>query len=436
MSWCLTLKSQAMMKIIENNHKGNIKLTSSWFKRGLSILYSAIFLLIAQQALAETVEVSNIQQLASEISAANQRGGDTIIHLSDGLYALTSSLYITAPNITLMGNSLDRTKVIIEGDAMSSNAKVGSLIDVSSTGFTLENVTLQKCRYHLIQIHGELNADQPVLKNCIFRDSYEQMIKVSVDLNNTSVAADDGLVENCLFEYSAGSGPQYYIGGIDAHSAKNWVVRNNVFKHIISPSGSVAEYAIHFWNNSANNLVEKNLIIDCDRGIGFGMEGRGNSGGTIRNNMIYHSRNNGQYADVGISLADSPNSQVVNNTIFQEHNFPWAIEYRFSSTKNVYIVNNLTNRQIASRDGGTATLTKNVTSAVSTWFINPQAGDLHLADTNNSSVIDNGVHVTGVLDDFDGDSRSLGDGIDVGADEIVSKTEPSISAPKNLRIID
>jgi hypothetical protein len=99
-----------------------------------------------------------------------------------------------------------------------------------------------------------------------------------------------------------------------------------------------------------------------------------------------------------------------------EYDFPWAIEYRFSSTQNVQIINNLTNKSILSRNGGSGTVTKNITNATASWFLNPPSGELHLS-SGVSSVVDAGLIISGVSDDFDSQTRPQGPGFDIGADE-------------------
>jgi Right handed beta helix region len=256
---------------------------------------------------------------------------------------------------------------------------------------------------------------------------------VSYSSSTPANTGDNGRVENCIFEYTAGIGPQYYIGGIDAHAAKNWVVRGNVFRNIASPSASVSEFAVHFWNTSGSNVVERNTIVNCDRGIGFGLQGQGNTGGIIRNNMIFHASNGHPFADVGIALADSPGTSVYNNTVYFENDYPSAIEYRFTSTSGVLIANNLANRAIQARDGASANVSGNVLTATANRFRNPASGDLHLVGSW-SGVTDAGVSVSGLLDDFDGQTRPQGTGIDVGADELQSQSVAP-NPPTDLRVL-
>lgn len=379
-----------------------------------------------------TINVSTAAQLQSAVGTANSAGGNRIISLADGTYTLNDTLYVNAPNISIVGASANRANVIIEGTGMSASASVGTIIRVAASGFELRYVTVQKSKFHLVQIVGEENADAPILHDCILRDAYEQMVKVSIDQANLSVSSDNGLVENCLFEYTAGIGPQYYIGGIDAHGSKNWVVRGNTFRNIASPSGSVAEFAVHFWDSSADNLVERNVIIDCDRGIGFGLETFPNSGGVIRNNMLYHSANNHPFADTAIALSQSPNSKVYNNTVYNDNSYPWAIEYRFASTTGIEISNNLVNKQIVARDSATGALSNNVTNSVVSWFTGPATGNLHLASAV-STVVDKGKAITGLTDDFDGQSRPAGAGIDIGADELGGNAALIPRPPTNVR---
>jgi len=378
-----------------------------------SLITSLCFILaIAPNTTKADVTVRNVTELVNAVADANA-GGDNTILVEDGTYNLDNMLWVDGNGVTVRSSSGNRDAVIIRGEGMDGS--VSHIFNVAGSDFTVSDLTIGWVANHAIQIHGNENAHRPLIQNLHIVDTYEQMIKVSYTPSSAN-SSDNGIVENCLFEYSAGIGPQYYIGGVDAHQAKNWIVRKNTFKDISSPSVEVAEFAIHFWSDSEDTLVECNTIINCDRGIGFGLGDRGHIRGIIRNNMIYHNAS-GTYADVGISIESASDTQVYNNTIYLEQDYPNAIEYRFSGTTGALIVNNLTNKEIAQRDGASATVSHNVTDAQASWFINPSAGDLHLS-TQPPTVIDQGQSVTGLTSDFDEDPRPQGEGIDIGADEI------------------
>jgi parallel beta-helix repeat protein len=313
-------------------------------------------------------------------------------------------LWISGNNLTFRSSSGNRDAVVIRGQGMHGG--VSHIFNVVGDNFIVANMTIGWVANHGVQIHSD--SDNAVIHNVHFVDTYEQMLKVSFRPGD-STSSDNGLVEWCLFEYSAGIGPQYYIGGVDAHQAYNWVIRNNVFKHIRSPESALSEHAIHFWSDSSNTLVEHNIITNCDRGIGFGMGNQGHIGGMIRNNMVHTTR------DVGIILENSSGTAVYNNTVYTE-NYGNSIEYRFSRTQGVSIINNLTNAQIRSRDGGAGTVATNVTSAQASWFADAGSGDLHLVSAE-ASVIDQGQTLLDVTQDIDCDLRPQGTGYDIGADE-------------------
>jgi hypothetical protein len=358
---------------------------------------------------ADAVVVSTAGELVNAINNANA-GGDKLIECENGTYQLSDLLHIIADSIIIRSLSGNRDSVTMQGQGMSGG--VSHIFLVQGSDFSAQDMTIGWVAKHGIQIQGEQNADRPHITNVRFVDTYEQMLKVSA---GGTQYCDSGIVENCLFEYTAGIGPQYYIGGVDCHRSRYWIVRSSIFKYIRSPSGSIAEHAIHFWNNSENTLTECNWIINCDRGIGFGLGSSQHIGGIIRNNMIYYDTTEG-FADVGIAIETCPDCQIYNNTIYHEHSYSNAIEYRFAATTNAYIANNLTNRNIQARDGATGTDTSNITSAQSGWFINVPGGDLHL-DFAVPIVVDAGIAITGLTHDFDGDPRPHGPGYDIGADE-------------------
>ncbi len=363
------------------------------------------------RAAPDSITVGTATELTDAVAAANSGGPRTIL-LEDGVYTLSEMLWVSADGVLVRSISGNRNAVIIEGQGMTGG--VSHIFNVPGSHFTASDMTLRKVANHAIQIHGNADSDAPVLKNLRIQDTFEQMIKVSYESGNPA-GSDNGIMENCLLEYTAGIGPQWYIGGIDVHQGRNWIIRNNIFQNIRSPGGDVAEHAIHFWSDSEGTLAERNLIINCDRGIGYGLGSRGHTGGIIRNNMIFHDSTEG-FADVGIAVETCPDVQIYNNTIFMENSYPNAIEYRFTDTTGVFIANNLTNRAITARDGATGTLTHNITTALAAWFESPAGGNLHLSSPV-PDVVDSGITINGLIDDYDGHSRPAGAGIDIGADE-------------------
>ncbi|UCE26790.1 MAG: right-handed parallel beta-helix repeat-containing protein [Candidatus Coatesbacteria bacterium] len=354
----------------------------------------------------DTVIVSNVDELVAAIERANAEGNLEIL-LEDGTYTLDDMLWVEGANVTVRSRSGNRDAVVIEGAGMYG--PVSHVFNVTGDYFSSEDMTVGRVANHGIQIHGNADCDYPRVINLRFIDTGEQMLKVSYDPGNAA-ASNGGLVENCLFEYTAGVGPQYYIGGVDGHRAYDWTVRGNTFRFIRSPDGDLAEHAVHFWSDSRGTVVEKNVITDCDRGIGFGLGDSGHTGGMIRNNFVHTTR------DVGIGLENAFGADVYNNSLYTE-GYPNSIEYRFGGTSGASIINNLANAAITSRDGGSGTLDANVTDAAADWFVDPTEGDLHLA-SSVPSVVDRGETLVDVADDIDEQTRPQGPAYDIGADEL------------------
>ncbi len=337
------------------------------------------------------------------------------IALNSGTYQLTSNLlFISAnmANLTIRGVHGNRDSVTIKGLGWNNN-QVTHIFNVAADDFTLADVTIGEVFYHPIQIHSNNNsindADNCLIHNVRIYDAKEQLLKVS---GGGSLFADNGRVECCLFEFTGGVAYQYYTGGIDAHRSVNWVVKNNVFRGIRSPDSGLAEHAIHFWRESSGTLVEGNHINTCDRGIGFGLGGDtddGHVGGIIKNNFVHTNR------DVGIGLESSPDTKAYHNTVVTE-NYGNSIEYRFATTTNVHIANNLTDNLIKSRSGGTGTIESNYQTSTLDIFVDANNYDYHLSATH-PNITDVGLTLNEVLIDYDCGPRSNHLGPDIGADE-------------------
>jgi len=375
-----------------------------------------------------TTIVKTISELERTIKAANSEAKPATILLADGTYTLDSAaLNITCDGLVIRSASGKREKVIVRGPNEGPKATTAHIFLISASDVVIADLTLGYCRFHGIQIRGEEphNASGLHVHNCHIVNCNEQFIKGS-SAKTDPVGARDGIIENCLFEFTSGWAYQYYTGGIDIHKGVNWIVRDNLFRNIRVPVGKKgrAEHAIHFWNRCPDKpqdiLVERNQIINCDRGIGFGLTNKtgGHNGGTstIRNNMIYND-GKGHSTDVGIGLECADHVIVEHNTVFIT-NYRGAIEYRFPSSSHITIRNNIVNHPILRRSAAPpATISANIDSVKTNWFRALSAGDLHLT-TKATPAIDNASAEHTPPLDIDREKRPTGKAPDIGCDEL------------------
>lgn len=318
----------------------------------------------------QVLEVKTVKEAKRAFELARKNNGNTTILFDNGVYDFRYTIVINRPNVHLKSLHQDPYKVVFKGLGAYKTNGTHNLIKVMSSGFVLDGITLREAPNHLIQIAGENNADNPTIRNCIMQDAMEQMVKVSYDMvrfpENTT---ENGVIENCIFEFTRGIGYQYYTGGLDCIACKNWRVEDNLFRDIASPSETISQYAVHFWTNSSDNIVRNNIFVNNDRAVGFGMffdSLRENPNyqfpherGEIRNNFIIHTDNDDQFSDVGIGIHASPGTIVKNNYIFLDHNYPNAIEVRYPESTDVEIDANMYNKSFAKMDVEIVTVTNN-----------------------------------------------------------------------------
>lgn len=381
-----------------------------------------------------TVKVTPAQATSLPGIVAAAKSGTTIL-LEDGSYVMQGNesqrrLTFAVAGVTLRSASGDRSKVVIDGEY-----KTNEIVFVSASDVTIAHLTIKRAVDHLVHVTGAPgNVKNTRLHDLQLVDSGEQFVKVNGDGKGNW--ADQGRLECSHLELTAAGRPHVepnpggcYTGGIDGHGAWGWQVRLNTFKGIYCDGAGLAEHAVHFWTGSRDTLVERNRILSCARGIGFGLGQsgaartyspdpypavayKGHIDGIIRNNLIHVEPAVSPYYDTGIGLEQAQGVVVYHNTVVSKPTFT-SIDYRFSGTKAV-IRNNLTFK-ITARDGAQGTVDHNLENAAAALFVNASGADYHLAP-GASAAIDKGVVVTGAGLDLDGKGHDNG-APDLGAYE-------------------
>jgi hypothetical protein len=194
-------------------------------------ILASVFLLLLTARVLPAQTVTTPADLVSAIAAANANPtATTAITLAAGTYNLTADLPdLAANNLTLQGPTTG-APAIVNATALAS----GVIFNVTTDHVTIANITLQNARSHAVTIQA---------------------------------GADSGRIEDCTFAYPTAPVPA--TAAIDGFNCQNWTVTGNNISGIVGTT-TTAEPAIHFYGGASGTVVTNNLVLNCDRAVGFG----------------------------------------------------------------------------------------------------------------------------------------------------------------------
>ncbi len=129
----------------------------------------------------KTVQVSDVKGLMAAVSHLKS---DTTLLLAPGIYDLgREGRSLTIDNVSrvaIRGATGNREDVVLIGQGMGvKNGSCPIIIHINNAQDVLvADMTVKQAWYHLIQVHGENNAQRPYFYNLHLLDCGEQFIKI------------------------------------------------------------------------------------------------------------------------------------------------------------------------------------------------------------------------------------------------------------------
>lgn len=368
--------------------------------------------------------IVHVDSVPGLVAAVNAVKSDGTILLADGRYQLDAPLVLRAgTNLMIRSASGDPTKVVLSGRGWDSRDPGDDILRIADCAhITVAGLTFTNCHSYGIKVEAEHAPRDIHITHCHFRNMGTRAIKGSAS-KDPSMRAVGGSVRYCLFENSRLPAKDWlfngdYIAGIDMMALEDWVFSDNTFRNIKGRNGG-GRAAIFVWVRSRNVIVERNLIVNCDRGVAFGNPGgstanrRGEAltyveDGIIRNNFIAGG------SDCGIELWHADKIRVLHNSIWRpEQNWRRGIRVG-SGTRRTEIADNLVHGDIRI-EGGEAELHHNLAGGVDGYFTDAPRGDLTLTPAAKGA-LNKGVAHPAVAEDIL--RRARGDPPDLGAWEV------------------
>jgi len=358
-------------------------------------------------------------------TVATCKPGTTIL-LADGVYRLDRSVVIATDRVSLRGASGRREKVILDrGNRGKRGATIVTVADADDV--LIADLTCRNSPGHGIAVAAQYGPQRTRIYNVMFHNIWIRHVKgmhpkyphEPVGPHRAEIMKKrpvGGSIRYCLFVNDRRKTNRRdgfngdYVGGIDMMWLTDWVIADNVFVGIRGANG-VGRGAIFVWVHSENVVAERNLVVNCDRGICFGNPSGSPihmTRGICRNNFILGGVN------TPIEMVRTADTKVYHNTVVAASaDFRRGIHF-FQGADGGRCFNNLLHGRLYLPKAVTAG--HNVAGDLTGWFVNPAIGDLHLTG-KASGAIGRARPLKAAGEDFDRQKRKSKP--DVGADETV-----------------
>jgi hypothetical protein len=332
------------------------------------------------------IRVATVDELFRAV--ADVRPGGTIM-IASGRYLMPQTLELKTDDITLRGESGERSDVVLDG----AQSRHGELIAVTGcSGVTIADLTIQNIRWNGFKLNSDRKAHRVTIYNCVARNVWQRMVKGPAigEKDRDDFSPRDCRIQYCLFhndrpkQYSDDSEDTpdnyrgNYIGGIDVMQARGWVISDNVFSGIRGRTGE-ARGAIFLWVDSRDCVVERNIVINCDSGICLGNSLRdGTSLHCIRcivgNNFVTRG------PEAGIFAGYTRNCSILHNTIHDPGSRFKRLIRVLGDNDGLLVANNLLSGPPPSIETpAKVELRNNIARDLTKMFVGPAEGNLHLS---------------------------------------------------------